>query len=656
MAYVTCRANVHPIGSENCLSKSVDTLYTSDEKRHYVENLSLVKARSLGKDYAGPFKDILTISDAFAPLVPVYKAFKEGVLSQQPEGVETIQEWQRLRRLTAFFETFGLTKHKIPMYTIESVDTTSLTSEAEAYYNLLDAKNKARFYDLIEEKVEGSDNEVRYKRCQSGAEVSFSFSQLLDNGELVAVMDCILPYGWQYIYKDASITANALRTYLNSIETALTAYQAFVASIGEKVARWNIHYSNLGEDSDSNLKSKLLTGYDSFGAKLHSKFLVVGTDSDFDALDEVCNKLNILIMPTQRLEVSADDVAGQQSSVIMNRINMSANSEATAKDYGCLMYLSWLAFSDIYMLNWRGFAGMRDWLRFVGVDNVVDTLKRIDTYAVVDTGMDTILITSGGFLRLTQGTVENPEVVEWIDLETVVMLCGIDGNETRMQSAYLSALSHCEVESVDGEYDEGYVTAVKTLSYLYNKCYTSEEEFATYETGWMNLFKAHYDELGIDPKKLSYPESDDWGRRGEKYKAFKQEYTNFYYIISDLKDMLRSRVNTSSFAGSTFGAGTESSRRRGGFAGREISTMRKIIYILHQICHSDNLTVKVCETSLGRKTAPSFVDFKSMGASKYRRELPKHKDAITEKYKEKLKKAWEADLAKELDKLDEDNQ
>lgn len=649
----------NPLGK--FLSENTDDLIDSEETKRFVEDLAFVKRHSDYNDkgeYTGPLGNLVTMGDAFEPIVPIYTEFKRGVLSQKNEDGSEIPEEDRLKRLNKFFSIFGLSSHKVPMNVIEPVDAQSISAEAEAYYNLVDANNKARFFDLIETEVNVGDKTITsYKRYYSDAEVKLDILELTDDG-LVVAMECRLPYGEQYIYKDSAVTAKALTTWLNPLETALAAYQAFMGIVGEKVAKWKVTYRALDTYSESKLKTDILVksrGY-SLGACIHPKIMVVGTPEDFEVLGDVCDKLNIALYSTK--VVSVDAVSKQQDAVVMNQL-MSSGRVETAKDYGCMMYLSWLAFSDFYMSSWRGVAGMRDWLRFAGKEDATEALRKIDTYAVVEIETGTILITSAGFLNLTEGTVEEPVSVEWLDMDTVMMLCGIISDESFTIGSYTQALSDGKISDFV-RYDQGYVRVVKGLSYLYNKLYKTDGSFANYEEGWMNVFLSHWRGLNINPNQLRWPYNDDWRNRDNSiiYQKFKRKYAEYVGAETNLEEILKNRVSASILAGATYGAGTENSpREKDGFDGREVVTMRKIIHIMHSLIYEDDRAkVRICVTPLGRKTvAPTLVSLDEAKNDPNYVLLPKHKIPVLEGFKQEIKDAWEKALAQEEKRKKADN-
>lgn len=600
------------------------------------------------------FRNFADICESIAPLVPVYQAFKKGVLSVKDEDLGDRQICDRLNR---FLRRFGFKYTLFKMYEIREADASKLSQDAEAYYNLLDASHKTRFYDLLEKEVEDSSGQkqLTYEYVEDSVKCSWEFSQLLNmkNGRgFEAEVTFSVPTSHRLemtIYKDSTISAVSLMKYLNAFEITLVTLQTFMQTLDEDNIHIKVTYGGgVRSYVEDSVKSYILVRYNYYDVMLHPRFNVVGTQSELEALRECLKTLHIRMNESQEIVVDDDAVAQQQSNVVMNRLTASVlGSDATSKNYGCLMYLSWLVFSDFYMDTWRGFLGMKDWVHFAGQDNVADIVNKVDVYATVDTGISTLLITSGGFLNITEGTVENPERVEFLDMDSVYTLCGIGETSDKFSE---SAFAEFEQESSWNKtvVDLGYVDALTALNFVYKDSYF-QNAVNDYEEGWLELFKHHCEaERQLGHLDFSYER-----KFYNATESLKSEYIDSEGLNLDFAETLRKKLNTALFSGSGYGAGTERNRREVGFNGKEIRVMRKIIHTLYSLFNDDALTVKICETPVGRKnSAPVLWSLADVKKSEHCVRLPKVKKeeyeewrkevaAIREKYSEECLKAEE---------------
>lgn len=588
--------------------------YELPESQQYVSPTDTILTQ--GKSYyissAEKIYDVITLYQDFAPLMPIFERYIAEV-KEKYKGNEN--ESRRADLVNAFIKRFHFDSFRINTCEILGVDGTNMTSESEPYWNAVDAKYRRRFYDLKEELITNADgsSEKRYVNSQTGF-CTFAFFSV-DENRLTGGVSFSNMWNEFQIYKDATITALSLINLLTPLESAYTTYEVLFGEMLSSAIP--ISYSGLYSERDL-ATSHILTVSNrldpNFSAQINSVFHIVGTADDWDALNATLTKLKIYCADDQKLVVESDEIMNQQTRVMMNNLTASADGISSASDYGCLMYLAWLAFSDFFLDSWRKFSGMRDWLRLVGSDNVLDSLGKLDTYAVVNTGLDTILVTSGGFLRLTDGTVEKPEGVEWMSLETAEMNCGVS-EELFSEMAYKQAKDrYIMLEPVNEETnnygrvtkiynkDKHYRHLVQTMSYLYRRCYNLLDD--DYRKGW----------LCYDTEWWSGDDRDVHFTYNTKGRDEAYERLGFYLgLHADMeKNMIRANLSATQFK----------MPREGEYDCKEARTMRKILNILHTLFNSD-YEIQICETPLGRKKAPTMWALADVYKSESYKKLPK---------------------------------
>lgn len=571
------------------------------------------------RNYEKHCRSISQFPTAFEPLAPVYEAFRTGVMS-----VEGSTDDSKIKRIKNFFSSFGFDKAFIRYYRIKSDDVSKISEDAEPYYNLLDAKNKARFIDLVEKETVDASGQVvtDYEYGYDSVELTWSFDRVIntpDGKGFEPVVWFVFPSYYEMpVYKDTTIAAVSLLKWLNPFELALVALQNLLEMTGEN--KWlRIKYGGgIGSYDEKSKNSTLIVSEDGRYV-IHPRIKVVGMESDFTTLRDTLASLKIYLEKEQEIVVDDDAVIGQQGSVAMNRL-MSASSDEGTSDtkYGCLMYIAWLIFADFYMNSWRGAAGIKDWLLLIGKENVVDALGKLDTYAVINTGSAPILVTSGGFLSITEGSVEKPVRAELLNMDTVFTMCGIadtdelfSRDDFEVYEKVNNASAYCQ-----RTVDPGYAYAIRALTYNYKKNYSTLDD---YDEGWVSVFANH---AAKEKKRLR-----GTGRLTElSWEDAINKYKDAYVLEGfdvDLAETLRKTVKTTYFAGSGYESGTATHERAEGFDGKEIKALRKLVNLLHKSICDSGLNVSICETPVGRKSAPVLWSISEVEKSEHCVRLPK---------------------------------
>lgn len=540
--------------------------------------------------------DITDLPQDFAPLLPIFKQYKKNL-----EADEHLSEADVYSRLDDFMQAFHFNVSIISGYAFEATTSLTITPESEPYYNLVEANNRNRFYDL---RIAGADDDAEQGSAYVKDNSMTARLYILAGGSDVGYGRIVIGVGTTHprvrVYKDATITAPAFLKYLNPIETAVVAYETFAKDIIELSPIHWLRYDGLTELANKEVNRTIITdtaigGYE---AQLCEGFNVVGTEEDFERLDEVLKHLQIYCGEEQRIVVDSSKVLEQSSSTMIEHLTASANKVDTTKDYGAFMYFAWLAFSDFFLGVWGGFRHTADWLKLVGSENVVDILRRLVTYAVVTTGTDVFLVTSAGFLRITQGTIKAPEVVEWLNLTTMESLCGLTESkltEAEHRDLLARFMNPLMLEELKPEYfqkkDSHFVKTVQILSYFYRKS--------------CGLLGDRYNLLWMCRERLC-----DYMYESEGY-----------YI--NLCSVMATDISDADFKATMFDTSAPSIEKDDFTKSAEVQTMWRIINILHCLFNS-GYDVKICETCVGQKTAPPvLLSLDGVVSSKTYHKLPK---------------------------------
>lgn len=585
------------------------------------EEGSLIRAESLSVGARDTLYDVNYLSRDFALLLPIFNKYRAMIFREYSDS--SVRD--KVGKLNNFLIKFGFHQYTLPICDIHLSEGADQTEISAPYWNALDLEHRIRFYDIYEKEVDTGDGitEKHFDKV-SKCICRIKFNDTSNDG--VAEGSIVLSPKLQTsrMYKNGTVSAAVLSEILAPIESLYTAYQLLARDIMQETS---LYYDGLEDVNATNGPFLVKSNRSGYFARIHPSLSIVGTNGDFDNLRESFEKLGIYCSDEQKIVLDDDVIASYQASSMMSDLFDSGDGVSSTKEYGCLMYFSWLAFSDFFMDSWRKFGGMSDWVRLIGSENVADFVGKMDTYAVVNVDGTNILITSGGFLRITQGTVENPEAVEWMSLETTEMLCGIVSDRFS-ESVYNSiknsthTLNPVREEDIYGQYgnyirtdyeypnDKRYRRIVQVMSYLYRMCYDKCDD--TYNHTWLIDGKEENDVsswLGHDRKKV-------------------YRYLGYYL---DLFSDMEASIKPSSFAPSSYKL-LRSTENNNAYSLKEVVTMRKIINIMHTLFNS-NYDVKICETPLGRKKAPIMWSLDDVDKSESYKKLPKvllSRDALKE--------------------------
>ena len=581
---------------------------------------SLIEAAPIKFEAREKLYDANYLSRDFAPLLPIFNKYREMVFREYAD--DTGQKKANL--LNNFLNIFGFQPCNLLVGDIRLSEGADQSEISAPYWNALDLEHRIRFYDICEKEVD-TGNGVIEKQIDKVSKCSCSllFNDTSVDGVAEGSIEIAPHFQTSRMYKNGTVPAVVLSEILAPIESLYTAYQLLARDLMQTTS---CYYDKL-EDANATSGSFLVTSKESgYLAQIHPSLSIVGTKYDFDNLRESFEKLGIYCSEGQKIVLDDDVIASYQASSMMSNLFDSGDGVSSTREYGCLMYFSWLAFSDFFMDSWRKFGGMSDWVRLIGSENVADFIGKMDTYAVVNVDGTYILVTSGGFLRITQGTVESIEAAEWMSLETVEVLCGIM-SDNFSESVYNDIknpthnLNPVRNEDIYGQYgrflrtdyeypnDKRYRRIVQVMSYLYRICYDKYDE--TYNDTWL----------------IGGKEETDM-RYWLDYRS-KKAYKYFGYYMDLFNDMEAS-VKPSSFAPSSYKL-LRATVNDNAYNLREAVTMRKIINIMHTLFNYYD--VKICETPLGRKKAPIMWSLDDVSKSESYKKLPKVKlseDALRE--------------------------
>lgn len=550
----------------NCLSKGyyIDWKNTGDwrgmlEEYDYPIKLGLKPMfYTSGTKYAksSDFYDPTGFGSDFAPLEPVFESYMESIK-------DTPNYTEKLKLIELFFQTFLFGYISVKTVYVGPRDFSDLSDDTKPYFNLVEPKYREKFSEIFavyESKSDGDMGEPKPKK-----QVVPLIYSIISYDDETQMASCRVVFDWSkyeahlgrvHFPKNACVTARVMTELLSPFVNGINEFESFVPT-HLKVTR--VKFSGLPRFDDYG-GYYLVHDYNGDIA-IHPNISIAGTEGDFNLLDDILVALNIGINDEQRLVLTDDTLMMQQSAVMMHSLVSVGNGVDSCYDYGALMYLAWLASQDFYLTSWRGLTASKDWMRTVGMDNVADTLGRFDTYASVTAGDNTILITSAGFLRLTEGTIEKPVRVEWADLATVRMMWDVPDTATLFGSEddYKAAFNErCTSKyawrnSQDFEERKELVEATLVrLSYWYRVAVDLPVDEAHYRLRWTDF---NYDERswyrsnGVDFDKINFAYNDDCilkkGTNARSlsgtdmdYKDIKKIDSKYVQIIKELMNIL----------------------------------------------------------------------------------------------------------------------
>ncbi len=431
----------------------------------------IAEAYTYGKGDGSYFYELSDLPDEVSILRPF--------LDRSLERCKTNDE--KVRAVSVFVSEFAMRsfEHKMPQ--LCNAIPSSLSEETEAYYYAMPAKFRERLFDF------NSGEEPTQKNVSIAVCVDAS-AQFPAKGRIEVtwknscrVDDC------SPIYKGSSIAALALNNMVSRISGYVDALRAaFEGYLDLTIIRHYIQNSQYIFASQN--------GRDA----LNENITVIGTRGDLDTLQETLKHVGIdVTLDSNNSFVIADEAYEEAANGTLLR-QMSGMGGDSKADYGCLMYLAWLCSQGFYFSTWRGFSSMRDWMRVVGKDNVAANMKDCDVYAVLSLeDGDTVLVTSYGFLALREGTLEKPEVVEWLSLDGVKTLYGVEdmtekfkeevkrfANDVDSYSSHYGGISYRDHFCVgSGKKQEGVSRIIHRACHCYRYCFRLPMEH--YRDRWM---------------------------------------------------------------------------------------------------------------------------------------------------------------------------
>lgn len=570
------------------------------QTKESVEAFAFASTKDNGYDNVGKLYDTTDLSKDFEYLRPVFNYFIQTVCQMEPEPED------RVKAINRFLGSFKFSKYNFMHYCFCEANNASLTEDSEPYYNLVKPNNRKRFYDLMTERK--TDDSGFTSLCLKKDDfVVCTFEVVSIENDVLYGHITVDPNSGRFRkFKDSTITAPAFITYLAPIESAVTMYECFAKDFIELRPNDYLTYSDDRYLRDGYVRLISETAVKDYEAELASCFSIVGTEEDFAKLDESLKHLKIYVDDGQKILIDAEAVDNQATSVVLKKLTASGDVVGTTKDYGVFMYLSWLAFSDFFLDSWRGFTAMPDWLKVIGQENVAPILRRLDTYAVIVADTGTYFATSVGFLHLVDGTIENPEVVEWLNLETMETMLNISSNkltktayeqmwrDTRKWLCADGTERDASSSLSSGWNDDNFIYITQVLSYVYRKQYDLlDKEY--------NLF---------------------WLRRSYYLERFEYRDAGCYVKLhGDMLSNVTSKCLKSTIYKSRIRVDADPGRDC--WDKPEVKTMCRIIAILHELFHS-GYTVKICESCVGVKSAPvKLRSLEDVSESVHYKKLPK---------------------------------
>lgn len=360
-----------------------------------------------------------------------------------------------------FLETFSLQYIFIPTPRVKYAGVDDLEGYDETCYYALSPKERASF--LIAYDTDDADDDTRYR---SGVYLEFEVQTYPDTDKpyimtklrfgidkYATPMRPGFPSDSRFL-KGSVMPVRPLLEFFNRVlgvknSVSNTFKDAFgdeidiVAELLIAVSKDPGRRDNYSDEHDYSVDSNLLVrGVISDDTHFNENVKFVGTQMDVDDLNRVLTELGIYdLLPLGRINCSIipDDLWEQTESDSAMRQIMSMNGTED-KYYGCLMPVAWVMSQGVYASSWHMVACMKDWRAFVGTDNFAPVLNKLTVFGAVTTDFATMLVTSAGFLNVTNGTLENPIEVSRLSLDDMFSMCGAGASREDFDEVFAECL------------------------------------------------------------------------------------------------------------------------------------------------------------------------------------------------------------------------
>lgn len=461
-----------PVESENTNKDLFDDNILPAYKHTSTRTIrGIAGAYSFGKGDGSRFYELSDLPDE----VSVLRPFIDRSLGR----CKTDEE--RVKAVSIFVSEFSMRSFEHRMPQLCNATPSSLSEETEAYYYAMPAKFRERLFDFNLDE-ESTQRNVSISVGVDGRAQFPALGRIDVNWKDACRADDCSP-----IYKGSSIAALALNNMVSRISGYVDSLRAAFEGYLDITSIHHYCYN-----------SQYIFDSEAGRAKLNGNVTVIGTRGDLDTLQETLRHVGIdVTLDSNNSFVITDEAYEEAANGTLLR-QMSGMSGDSKADYGCLMYLAWLCSQGFYFSTWRGFSSMRDWMRVVGKDNVAANMKDCDVYAVLSLeDGDTVLVTSFGFLALREGTLEKPEVVEWLSLDGVKTLYGVEDMTEKFKeevkrfandvdsyhSRYGGTSYHDHFSCGYGKKQEGVSRIIHRACHCYRYCFRLPMEH--YRDKWM---------------------------------------------------------------------------------------------------------------------------------------------------------------------------